>query len=190
MSAKSDARRRLRFRRQGRQVVLLAAIWVCLVGEISLVTVGGGLLIAWLVTILFPLPPLRYRGRLHPVRAAWLGAVLLRDLAVASVRLAVVAFVGRSPRSGIVRVDLASNSDLYQVNTAELASVVPGSLVVDVRRRTRSLYLHVFDMEDPREHDRVIRNTLAIERRVVHAFGTRAERDQVDAARRAREEAP
>ena len=41
----------------------------------------GGLLIAWLVTIVFPLPPLRYRGRLHPIRAAWLALVLLRDLA-------------------------------------------------------------------------------------------------------------
>ena len=187
MSAKSDARRRLRSRRQGRQVGLLAAVWVCLVGEISLVTVVGGLLIAWLVTIVFPLPPLRYRGRLHPIRAAWLALVLLRDLAVASTRLAVVAFAGRPPRSGIIRVDLASNSDLYQVNTAELASVVPGSLVVDARRRTRSLYLHIFDMDDPAQHDEVIRNTLAIERRVVHAFGTRAERDQVDAAWRAGE---
>lgn len=160
---------------QPKAIALLTIIWVALVGEISIVTVVGGALLGALVTLLFPLPPVSYGGRIHPWGAAKLFGHLVKDLAVSSTRLAIFAFSRKAPRPGIIRVNLRAHSDLYQVNTAELASVVPGTIVVDARPKRRHLYLHVFDLPDLAERAEIVRDTLALEDRVVHAWGSRAE---------------
>ena len=129
---------------------------------------------------MFPLLPIEWGGRFHLWGAVVLVAHLLKDLAVASFRLAVFAFGRDMPSPGIVRIDLRSDSDLYQVNTAELVSVVPGTIVVDARQRSRTLYLHVFDMPDPDMRHEVIADTLALEKRVVRALGSRAEFEALD----------
>lgn len=165
--------RRLRFRFQGRAVVLLAAVWVLLWGDPSLLNILFGLVLGWLITVVFWLPPIRYYGRVHLWRVLVLAIVQLRDLAVASVQVAAAAF-RRDPglRPGVIRVDLRSNNDLYQVAVAQLISIVPGTLVVEAVRHPRALYLHVFDLPDEAaiEHQRA--HALAIERRFVRAFGT------------------
>jgi len=164
----------------------MTVAWVALVGDVNVLTVGGGALLASGVTVAFPLLPVRHRGRLRPWGVVVLVAALLRDLAVASVRLAVFALTTREPRSGVLRVDLRSDSDLYEVNTAELASVVPGSIVIDARRRTRRLYLHVFDLPDPAARDAVVADTLALERRVLGALASDAERAAAAAGKEGR----
>ena len=179
---------RNRLRWQPRQVIVLALVWVVLWGQVNLVTVVGGVLMGILVTVLFPLPSIGWAGRPHPWALLVLLGHLVKDLAVASFQLAVFAFGRDMPSPGIVRVDLKADSDLYQVNTAELASVVPGTIVVDSRRRPRLLYLHVFDLPDPAERGQTVEETLALERRVVAAFGSSEQRRQVaraDAERRA-----
>jgi multicomponent Na+:H+ antiporter subunit E len=177
----STGTRRLRFRFQGRAVVLLALVWVMLWGEVSLLNILYGLVLGWLVTVVFWLPPIRYYGRLHPWRVVVLVAVQLYDLAVASVQLASVAFRRRPQvRPGIVRVDLRSHNDLYQVAVAALISIVPGTLVVETNRHPRSLYLHVFDLPDDAAVEHAREHALAIERRLVRAFGSTAEVGEVE----------
>lgn len=168
-------RRRLRFRFQYRQVAVLTLVWLALVGDVTLVTVGGGVLISWLVTVVFPMPPVHYYGRLRPWGIVKLFVALLRDLATSSWRLAGYALAGRPVSPGIVRVGLNTHSDLYQVNIAQLVSVVPGTIVVDARRRTRVLYLHVFDMPHEGDAAQVVADTHGVERRLLHAFGSAAE---------------
>lgn len=174
-AATTEAAARSRRRFQPKAIVVLTIIWVALVGEITIVSVVGGALLGLLVTVLFPMPPISYRGRIHPWAAVTLLLHLVKDLAVSSTRLAIFAFGRAAPRPGIIRVNLRSDSDLYQVNTAELASVVPGTLVVDARPKRRHLYLHVFDLPDLEERALIIRDTLGLESRVVHALGSRAE---------------
>ena len=62
---------------------------------------------------------------------------------------------------------------------AQLISIVPGTLVVEVSRHPRILYLHVFDLpdEDAVEHQRA--HALAVERRFVRAFGSAADVEAV-----------
>lgn len=177
----TPARRRLRYRFQLRQIGILTIVWLCLVGEISLVTVVGGFVIAWLVTIVFPMSPVHYYGRPRPWGIVKLVAALVWELATSSWRLARAAFSGRTIRPGILRVDLRVKSDLYQVNIAELVSIVPGTIVVDARRKTRVLYLHVFDLTEPNGPQTVREETGRVERRLVRAFGSAAELSALDA---------
>lgn len=176
----STPRRPRRIRWQPRQVALLAVVWLVLVGEVNFVTVVGGIALATLVTIVFPLPSIQWAGRPRLRGSVRLLAHLVKDLAVASVRLAAFAFGRDIPTPGIIRINLRSDVDLYQVNTAELVSVVPGTIVVDARRRSRTLYLHVFDLPDPELRAEVVKDTLALESRVVHALGSKAEMDALD----------
>ena len=167
------ASRRLRFRFQWRAVLLLAAVWVMLWGDPSLVNIVFGAVLGWLITVVFWLAPIRYYGRVHPWRVAVLLVTQVKELAVASVHLAAVAFQLKPKlRPGVIRVELRSNSDLYQVGVAQLISIVPGTLVVEVSRHPRLLYLHVFDLPDDGAIERERRHALALERRLVEAFGS------------------
>lgn len=163
----------LRWRLQGRAVLLLALVWVLLWGDASLLNILYGLVLGWLVTVVFWLAPIRYYGELRPWGVLRLVVAQLRDLAVASVQLAVIALRPRlNLRPGIIKVRLASNSDLYQVMVAELISIVPGTLVVETVRRPRLLYLHVFDLPNSGSIRAQRKHALQIEERVIRAFGS------------------
>lgn len=178
----STTSRRLRFRFQGRAIVLLTLFWVMLWGEASLLNILYGAALGWAISVVFWLAPIRYYGRLHPWRVLVLVVLQLRDLAVASVQLAVIAFRPRVDlKPGIIKVSLRSNSDLYQVAVAQLISIVPGTLVVETSRHPRALYLHVFHLPDAAATEHQREHALAIEERLVRAFGTDAD---IEAVRR------
>jgi multicomponent Na+:H+ antiporter subunit E len=182
----SQSTRKLRWRLQGRAVVLLALVWVLLWGEFSLLNILYGLVLGWLVTVVFWLAPIRYYGTVHLGGLLKLIVLQLWDLATASFQLAAMALRPKLQlRPGVIRVRLRSNSDLYQVAVGELISIVPGTLVVDTVRRPRLLYLHVFHLPDIKAIHKQRAHALAIEDRVLHAFGSE---DEVRAADLRREE--
>ncbi|MFT4296491.1 MAG: Na+/H+ antiporter subunit E [Micropruina sp.] len=182
---RSSSRRRLRWRLQWRAILALTVLWVILWGNYSLVDICVGLVLSWLVTVTFPLPPIRYHGRLRPLGLVRLAAATVRDLAVSSWRLAVAAFGPRIDfHPAVIRVPLRSNQDLYQVETAEIISIVPGSIVIDARRSNRMLYLHLVDVDGPDGVEHARRESLKVERRVLEAIGSNAE---LDALRRREE---
>lgn len=168
-------RRRMAWRHQGVNVAFLTLVWVMLNGNAWPLTVVTGLVLALLVMWVFPLPAIQWQGRPRPLGLLMLVGRLLFDLAVASFRLSVTAF-SRNPRirSGMVRIPLGSQGDLYQVGTASILTIVPGSVVVDARRKTRTLYLHVFDM-DPEEAQDVVEDARRAEMRILRAFASDAE---------------
>jgi multicomponent Na+:H+ antiporter subunit E len=173
---RSASRRRLRWRLQWRAILALTAIWVILWGNYSLVDLVVGVAVSWLVTVTFPLPPIRYHGRLRPLGVLRLLVITLRDLAVASWRLTLSAFRRRVDfQPAVIRVRLRSNEDLYQVETAELISIVPGSIVIDARRANRTLYLHLVDVAGPEGVEQARQQALEVERRVLEAIGSTAE---------------
>lgn len=168
-----NSRRRLRG--QGTNVALLLVVWLLLNGNLAPLTVLTGLLLSAAISWVFPLPPIQWGGRLRPLGLLMLLGRLLFDLALASTRLALAAFNPRTrPRSGVLAVPLRSDADLYQVGTSSLLTIVPGSVVVDARRKTRTLYLHVFDME-AEEACELVEDALRVEGRVLRAFASPAE---------------
>jgi multicomponent Na+:H+ antiporter subunit E len=149
----------------------LTAVWVALWGDLSAANVLGGLAVALVVCLVFPLPPLQMG--LH-VRAGWLGWLVVKflgDVVAASAQVAWVTLRLRPPRNAVIEVDLRTHSDFVLTVVAEMVSLVPGSLVVEARRSTHTLFLHVLDAGDMAGVETMRAQVLALERRVVLAFG-------------------
>jgi multicomponent Na+:H+ antiporter subunit E len=152
-------------------IVWLSLVWVALWGDLSVQTVLMGVVVAVVVCVVFPLPPLGLRLRPQPLWMTWLAIRFLSDLVVASADVSWKTLTGRRPRNAVIEVDLRTRSDLVLTIVAEMVSLVPGSLVVEARRSTHTIFLHVFDARDAAGADRMRTQVLALEQRVARAFG-------------------
>lgn len=154
-------------------VAWLTVVWVLIWGELTIANVLGGLAVATVVIFVFPLPPIAYHGRIRPWGLLKLIGRFHRDLLAASVDVASQTLrLGHQPKSAIVEVQLRGHSDLYMTLTAELLCLIPGSVVVESRRSTRTLYLHALDVEDDEAVERVRQVALAQEERVMRALAS------------------
>ena len=166
---------------QASSLLWLTVVWVALWGDVSFANVLGGLAVALLVTVVFPLPPVRMKLRIRPHLLLWLGVRFFSDVVVASLQVAWLTLtLRRDPRNALIAVQLRTDSELVLTLVGEMTSLVPGSVVVEARRTTRTLYLHVLDARDEEGIERMRRRTLALERRVVMALG--ADTSQVQEA--------
>ena len=157
-------------------VAWLAAVWVFLWGDVSWANVLAGVAIGLGVTLGFRMAPIAFHGRLHPWGLVVLVARFAADLVRASAEVSWLALrPGYTPRGALIEVRLRSHSDLYLTLTAELVSLVPGSLVVEANRLTGRLYLHVLDLAHSGGADSVRAHVLAQEARVLRALGSRDE---------------
>jgi len=156
-------------------MVWLTVVWVLLWGDLRIGNVLAGLIIALAVTVLLPLPAVASGGRLRPLGLVRLVAWFVRDLVVASVQVSVQAFRPGPPVSAVIGVRLRSSSDLYLTLTAELCSLVPGSIVVEAHRLTRTLYLHVLDVETAGGVEAARQSVLDQEERVLRAVASDAQ---------------
>lgn len=170
-----DAPRRRRRTLQPRAIATIALAWMLLWDRVSWGNLVNGVLVGLFVTLAFPLPSIEFQGRLRPHRVVWLIVLFLADLVAASWQVLRLALGRRRPRNAVIEVQLRSRSDFYLTLTAELVALVPGSVVVDARRSTSVLYLHLLDIERQGAIEHQRRHVLAVEERVVRAFGSREE---------------
>jgi multicomponent Na+:H+ antiporter subunit E len=152
-------------------LVWLTTVWVGLWGDVSVANVLSGLLLGVLVSVVFPLPPLRMHLRIRPLRLLWLVLHFISDVVVASVEVTWVILRRRELRNSVIEVNLRTPSDFVLTVVAEMTSLVPGSVVVEARRSDYTLYLHVLDTPDVSAADRMRRRTLELEQRVAAATG-------------------
>jgi multicomponent Na+:H+ antiporter subunit E len=150
----------------------LTVVWVALWGDLSIANVLSGLAVAVVVCLVFPLPPLQMGLHVRPIWLGWLALRFLGDVVAASAQVAWVTLrFHRPPRNAVIEVDLRTDSDFVLTVVAEMVSLVPGSLVVEARRSTHTLFLHVLDAGDMAGVESMRTQVLALERRVVLAFG-------------------
>lgn len=152
-------------------VVWLTLVWVMLWGEITPVTVLGGLLVAVGVLVAFPLPHVTMH--LHP--RPWALVVLvvryLYDLVTASIQVSWLAVRPGPPVGGVVMdMELVGDDELLQVLTAEMVTLVPGSVVIELDPATRVLTLHALDVRTRYEAEQMRRRVRGQEARVLRAL--------------------
>lgn len=161
---------------QWRTILWLTIVWVMLWGDLSWGNVLAGVLLGFAVITFFPLPSIAARGKLRPWPFTVLVARFVSDLVVASFQVSLLALTPRhTPRGAVVGVRLRNPSDIYLTITAELSSLVPGSIVVEAHRLTGMLYLHVLDVESAGGVEKVRADTLALEARVLLALASNDE---------------
>lgn len=172
----SEKRRRRGF--QWPMVLALVVVWVLLWGELSIANVASGFAVAMFAVIVFPLPPISFEGRVRPLALAGLLGRFVADLVIASVQVAAQTLrFGRPPTNAIIQVDLRTRSDLHMTLTAELISLIPGSIVVEAHRASTTLFLHVLGVRGPADVERARNRALRQEARVLKALASTAELD-------------
>lgn len=160
----------IRERLQPVPLLVLTVVWVCLWGELTLLLVVGGLLLAALVLLLFPLPRLTLGLRPRPVALAGLVLTFFADLVRASVQVAWLALrPGPVPSGSEVEVELHTDDDLARTITCGITSLVPGSVIIDLSGRR--LRMHVIDVHTDVGRAEAAERVLRTERRVLRAFG-------------------
>lgn len=157
-------------------VVTLTGLWMLLWGGVTPMLIAGGILVSLLVTTVFPFPPVMWKGRFRPWPALVLLTVFLVDLLVASAQVAWIAIrPAAPPRSAVIHVDMVTRSEFLLTITAELISLVPGSLLIELDSEHGHLWLHLLDGDSPAKVERARASALAQERRVIAALGSDAE---------------
>ncbi|GAA1921240.1 Na+/H+ antiporter subunit E [Microbacterium aoyamense] len=156
--------------------VWLIAIWMLLWGQFTWLAFLTGVVAAIVVTRVFRLPPVELSGRVNIAYGAlfvleFLGALVMGSLTVAWQ----VLDLRRQPGTAIIAVPLIVDDDLIMTHTAVTASLIPGSLVVDIDRDRRIIYLHVIGVRSERDVVKQRESVLRWERRIVMAVGSRAQ---------------
>ncbi|MEU4568566.1 Na+/H+ antiporter subunit E [Micromonospora sp. NPDC023956] len=154
----------------------MVLIWNLLWGRFTVGNLLGGVAAAVVVLVFFPLPPVTLDSRLRPGPLLRFAVRFAGQLVGASIHVAWVAVrPWYRPRSAIIAVPLRVRTDLNLALTAEVISLVPGSLIIDVDRDAGLLYVHVFDVRGPQDLSLARRRIGDVERRIVRAVGSPAE---------------
>jgi len=137
--------------------LLLAGGWCALFGTFDPGTFARGFLLAFAVlSLTSPLFGQAYFKRV--LLAARLGAYFHYELTVSSLQVARdVITPGHGSRPGIVAVPLDLEEPIQITVLANLISLTPGTLSLDVSSDGRTLYVHDMFVDDPDETRRSIK---------------------------------
>jgi multicomponent Na+:H+ antiporter subunit E len=162
-----------RLRHQLPLLAWLVLVWILLWGTWSWANVLSGVTVALVVMLVLPLPPVVGGTRVRPLPLLLYIGHFLVDLVVSGAQVAWRAIgPGGVQQGAIVRVQLRADSDLLLTVVAETVSLVPGSLVLDLDREEQLIAVHLLHVDDLADVERQKADVLAIEERIVRAFGT------------------
>lgn len=151
----------------------LVLVWMLLWGQLTVLSVLSGIVVAIVVTRIFRLPPVEMSGRINlwyllVFIVTFLGNVVLGSLMVAWQ----VLNPKRYPGTAVVAVPLITDDDLIMTHVGVTASLIPGSLVLETDRDRRILYLHVIGVRNQADVDAQREGVLRWERRIIRALGS------------------
>lgn len=162
-------------------VVWLTLVWVGLWGSVTAANVLGGLVVAVVLLRLLRLEPADARAVVAPGALLRFTGRFLVDLLVSSWQVVVLVLRPRAElRQGVVAVRVPDASDLLLTILADAISLTPGTLTIDVDRRTSTLYVHSLDTGDGPEAVERLRAGLHDQARAaVHALGSERARSHL-----------
>jgi multicomponent Na+:H+ antiporter subunit E len=172
----SGQRQRSTLRQEIPLLVGMMLVWGALWQDFAIGNLVFGLLISLLLVRVFRLPPIILSGRFNIWRAVVFVGAFLRDVTIASFEVMFLA-VFRGPRttSAVITVTLRTESDLLVTFVGHTLTLVPGSYVVEVDRRSSTLYLHVLNVNDQAGVEKARAAVLLIEERLIRMMGTTEE---------------
>ena len=170
-------------RRTVTAIVWLTAIWVALWEDVTWANVLSGLLIAELITRKIKVVPPRVSHGFRPKAFLVLAAYFIRELVRASMIIAwEVVTPGDRINPAVVSIRLRTRSPFIATTVANLNSLTPGTLTLELDEETWTLFIHVLHLESIQASRRAIHHLEAL---VMAAFPRRgvvvpgAEREEV-----------
>jgi multicomponent Na+:H+ antiporter subunit E len=163
------------------RVLTLTAVWMALWGSATWGHLLGGLVVALLVTVVFPVPPAG-RTRLRPLAAVRFVVVFCSMLVASTIEVAIEVVRPRLALvEGIVAVPLHTADRVLVTLVANCISLTPGTLTVDVSDGTDDesgglvLYVHALKL-GPGSRSTVIGAVHRLEARAIAAFAAAEDR--------------
>lgn len=169
-------RRRRRFMVELPLIVGMTLLWGAMWVDFSAGNLVFGFLISLGIVSAFRLPPVHLSGRFNLWQALLFIVRFLGNVVVASMNVfALAVFRGPRVRSAIIGVPLRSHNDLMVTLVAHTLTLIPGSVVVEVDRRSAILYMHVLDVDTDEQAEEFRASARATEAGLIKVMGTRAE---------------
>ena len=152
-------------------LVWLAIVYMTLWGDPSVGNALAGLVIGALIMVALPLPRVPVSGRLHPL--SLLELIVVGSYYAIESSLQIAWFAVRpagAPVSGVLRVQLSIRSDLVFVLCADVLNLIPGTMVLELDRRTRTAWVHVLDVSSDAAVQKFYYVTRRVERLLIRSF--------------------
>lgn len=149
--------------------LLLALAWAAVTGSFELINIVFGFVLGAvaLTVIQEQVGAVGYLSRLY--RIASLLVLFVYELILSATRVAILVLSPRmNLKPGILAYPLKVDRDLEITILANLITLTPGTLSVDVSQDRKTLYIHALDCSDPD----AIRTDIAegFERKILEAF--------------------
>ncbi len=159
----------------------ITGLWVLLWGDLSIANVVSGLAVGVIVLSAAQLPRLAPTGggavRIAPLATAYFVLYVLVKLVEANLVLAWEIITPRNRiNTGVVAVPLRTESSLSMMIVANVITLTPGTVTLEVAGSPPVLYVNVLHLHDL---GRVRRDLLRIEELSVRAFGSAEAREQL-----------
>ena len=149
--------------------LLLTLVWVAVTGSVTLHNLALGFLIGAVSLLLVreQLPASLNRAR--PVKVLLLAGLFFKELTLSAIKVALMVLrPNMRLRPGIFAFPLTITRDFEITLLANLITLTPGTLSVDVSDDRKTLYVHALDCHDPAAERRAI--SRGFERRIQEAF--------------------
>lgn len=149
--------------------LVFAVVWAAVTGSLSPLNVILGFLLGLLALWLIRRDFAGARTAFRPWRLLSLAVLFVKELALSAFRVAVLVARPRMVlKPGIFAFPLTVDRDLEITLLANLITLTPGTLSVDVSDDRRFLYVHALDCSDPVAARRDIAN--GFERKILEAL--------------------
>lgn len=130
--------------------VVFAIVWAAVTGSLSPLNLVLGFLLGLLAVWIIRRDFVGGRTVFRPLRLLSLAILFIKELAMSAWRVAVlVASPKMDLKPGIFAFPLTVDRDIEITLLANLITLTPGTLSVDVSEDRRFLYVHALDCSDP-----------------------------------------
>ena len=138
--------------------LILALTWAALQGELNAINFVSGFLVSAAVIYIFRrmfFRPLYFR---KVVLGVMLALVFVKELVKSNLAVLRVVFRLRPQvRSGVIAVPTELTSDIALTLLANMITLTPGTLTLDISADRRYLFVHTLNLDDPEDVKREIR---------------------------------
>ena len=149
--------------------ILLAAVWIAATGTFTLAGAAIGFGLGYLIIGAIDITAGSHHYAQRLPKAVVLAAFYLRELAMSNIRVALDVLTPRHRmRPAVIDIPLDARTDAEIAILANMITMTPGTLSLDVSNDRRTLWIHAMYVDDVDEFRERIKRTL--ERRLLEVM--------------------